>query len=269
MKQQSKQLNTGVIFNIKKYAIHDGPGIRTTVFLKGCPLRCSWCHNPESWKSGPEARSYKIRSERDEQKVCGQIMSIDEVMTEIKKDIIFYDESDGGVTFSGGEPLSQPEFLAELLAYCNKEEIHAAVDTSCYASKNVIEKIASLTNLFLCDIKHMDSAKHEKFTGVGNELILNNIKLLAKLKSKIIIRIPIVPGFNDTVSEMEAISEFIDSLGIVSEVGLLPYNSGGTAKAKRLTENYQMLKGTMPSSEKMNKLGNTISKYNLNLKIGG
>ena len=298
----------GLVFDIKKYAIHDGPGIRTTVFFKGCPLECKWCHNPESRSANVEHSFRKNRcigcgqcveicpekaiSIVDEKAVtdiskcnlCGRCvdacivcareiigreMTVDEVMDEVEKDIIFYDQSGGGVTFSGGEPLMQPEFLLILLNKCQKQGIHTAVDTSCYAESKTIEMISEKTNLFLCDIKHMDSETHERFTGVGNSLILDNIRLLSTAGNEIIIRIPIVPGFNDEKANIEATGRFIESLSSVIRVDILPFNRGGVEKSERLTNQNKYMQVEAPNGQQMKSIAKDLSKYGFEVKIGG
>ena len=298
----------GLVFDIKKYAIHDGPGIRTTVFFKGCPLECQWCHNPESRSAKAEHGFRKNRcigcgqcvetcpeqaiSIIDEKSVTdinkcnlcgrcvdiciacareiiGQEMTVNEVMDEVEKDIIFYDESGGGVTFSGGEPLMQPEFLLILLNKCQKQGIHTAVDTSCYAESKIVEMISEKTNLFLCDIKHMDSEIHERFTGVGNNLILDNIKLLSKAGKDIIIRIPIVPGFNDDKENIDATGKFTASLSSVIRVDILPFNRGGVEKSARLANQNKYIQVETPSEEQMNSIAKDLSKFGFEVKIGG
>lgn len=298
----------GLLFDIKKYAIHDGPGIRTTVFFKGCPLECQWCHNPESWKTYPEHGFRKNRciacnqcvencpeqaisiinnkpvTDMNKCKLCGRCvdtcitcareiigreMSVDEVMAEVEQDVIFYDESGGGVTFSGGEPLMQPEFLLALLNKCQNKWIHTAVDTSCYAEKKVIEAVGKKTSLFLCDIKHMDSEIHERFTGVGNNLILDNIRFLSEVGKEIIIRIPVIPGFNDDNVNIEATGKFAASLSGISRIDILPFNRGGKEKSARLMAQSEYLHTEIPDEEQMNSIAKNLSKYRFEVKIGG
>jgi pyruvate formate lyase activating enzyme len=298
----------GTIFDIKKYAIHDGPGIRTTVFFKGCPLTCSWCHNPESWRPDPEPgwrRSRCVHCGRckdicpsqaisisdngpvtniDRCTVCGECVpncvqdareiigrrwSVPELMDEIRKDVIFYDESGGGVTFSGGEPLMQPDFLIAVLEQCRLEVIHTALDTTCCCEPNILTKCAEGTDLFLCDIKHMDNSKHRAYTGVDNKLILDNILRLATMGKKIIIRIPIVPGFNDDIINVEKTAEFVAALNGSRRVDLLPYNRGGVEKTSRLAVSTRPMETDSPRQEVMETIRDTFTEYGLEVKIGG
>lgn len=299
---------TGLIFDIKRYAIHDGPGIRTTVFFKGCPLQCKWCHNPESWRFAPELALRLTRCLRcgqcvsvcvqnavsftedfpltkpDKCTCCGQCVelcqggareiigrqiTVAEVMEEVEKDIIFYDESGGGVTFSGGEPLLQPEFLLAGLNQCRKRQIHTAVDTSCHAQPDVLEKIGPKADLFLCDLKHMNNDMHLRYTGVENTLILENIRYLSQAGKQIIIRIPIVPGFNDDPDNVEACGQFAASLPGVTRIDILPYNCGGNEKAARLATGINLMEAEMPDDEHMASIADRFNNYGLEIKTGG
>jgi len=298
----------GIVFDIKKYAIHDGPGIRTTVFFKGCPLRCRWCHNPESWQGLPE-HSFRqgrcVRCGRCEtvcqgkaitfpdgypvtdvekcvlcgrcavecpagaREIIGQQMTVAEVMAEVVKDVIFYDQSGGGVTFSGGEPLMQGDFLLALLNRCRAEGIHTAVDTTCHAKGDLVRRVAEVADLFLCDIKHMDSPIHERYTGVPNDLILANLRMLAEAGKKIVVRIPIVPGFNNDMANIENTARFAQSLPTVKRIDILPYNRGGLEKSVRLTAGFDLMEGESPSDEQMAEIARTLRGYGFEVTTGG
>ncbi len=298
----------GLVFDVKKYAIHDGPGIRTTVFFKGCPLECQWCHNPESWRAYAEhgfrkgrcvgclqcveicpEQAISIIDNRPvtdmikcslcgrcadtciacAREIIGREMTVSDVMVEVEQDVIFYDQSGGGVTISGGEPLMQPEFLLAVLNQCRKQRIHTAVDTSCYAESKIVEMVSKKTNMFLCDIKHMDSEIHEHFTGVGNNLILDNIRRISEACKEIIIRIPVIPGFNDEKANIEATGKFTASLPSVIRVDILPFNRGGKEKSARLTAQNKHLQVETPDEERMNSIAKNLSKYGFEVKIGG
>ena len=201
--------------------------------------------------------------------IIGKEMTVGEIMAEIEQDVIFYDESEGGVTISGGEPLMQPEFLLAILNQCQKLRIHTAVDTSCYAESKILEMTGEKANLFLCDIKHMDSEIHERFTGAGNNLILDNIRLLSEAGKEIIIRIPVIPGFNDDKANIEATGKFTESLPGVIRVDILPFNRGGKEKSARLTAQNKHLQFETPNEEQMNSIAKNLGKYGFEVKIGG
>ncbi|MGB8951541.1 MAG: glycyl-radical enzyme activating protein [Candidatus Aminicenantales bacterium] len=264
----------GTIFDIKRYAVHDGPGIRTTVFFKGCPLHCVWCHNPEGQSGRMEilirnsrclkecqeciihcpqkaiARvGKKIAIDRNKCLCCGTCaencpaqaiervgrrISVQEAMTEIEKDQVFHKESGGGVTFSGGEPLLQPGFLSGILDQCQAKGLHTTVDTSGFAPLKVLEKIVDKVDLFLYDLKVMDERMHLKFTGVSNKKILENLKTLSREKSNIVIRIPVIQGVNDSQENIQKTAAFILSLKRPLSVMLLPYHNLGKEKYRRL-----------------------------------
>jgi len=229
---------TGIIFDLKKYAIHDGPGIRTTVFMKGCPLDCWWCHNPESRKLQPELlntnnHKYLKPLAADDPNITGKEVSVTDILAELEKDIIFFDESGGGVTFSGGEPLMQPEFLASMLKGCREREIHTIVDTSGYAQWESFEKILDKTDLFLFDLKMIDDKQHKKYTGVSNTLILENLTKLLGLNADVQIRIPLIPGFTESKENLLQTAEYLSGFNRKLKIGLLPYNPIGEEKYKR------------------------------------
>ena len=214
---------TGIVFDIKRGGTKDGPGIRTSVFLKGCPLRCAWCHNPES--QSPQIQKAVATGE-----VCGREMTVGEVMAEVRRDKVFYDSSGGGVTFTGGEPTMQFDFLAELCRAAKAEGIHIAVDTCGFAPRERFAALAPDVDLFLYDLKCMDSARHEKLTGVPNELILENLTTLDSSGAKTWIRCPVVPGLNDSDDDLLAIREFVAGLRHVEKVEVLPYHPIGLEK---------------------------------------
>jgi len=229
----------GTIFDVKKYAIHDGPGIRTTIFFKGCPLDCWWCHNPEGKKPEPETIIVKTDGGDSnspasaKKEIFGRVATVDSVMEEIKKDVIFYDQSGGGVTFSGGEPMMQVDFLCTLLRECKKNGIRTAVDTSGYAPFEEFEKIYDLVDCFLYDLKLIDDEAHQEYTGVSNKLILANMRDLSVKGGKTEPRIAMIPGITDTEENLEALAGFLATLGNIRQVCLLPYNKLGEDKFTR------------------------------------
>ncbi|MDM8523255.1 glycyl-radical enzyme activating protein [Desulfococcaceae bacterium HSG8] len=238
----------GIIFKIKKYAIHDGPGIRTTVFLKGCPLRCLWCHNPEGINPWPEIMK-KSREISVKEEMIGREISASDLVAEIEKDIIFYDESGGGVTFSGGEPLLQSDFLGTLLRECAEREIHTALDTTGYASPDILEKLSESIDLFLFDLKLMNPEKHRFYTGVSNQMIIDNLKRISMSGKEFRIRFPMIPGISDDDENIREMSEFLVSLGTVRRIDLLPYHTIAGGKYQRLDRENRMKHIPPPSDE--------------------
>ncbi len=263
----------GVIFDIKSFAIHDGPGIRTTVFFKGCPLRCDWCHNPESQSLKPVLAQFKnncigcyacvkscphgalavgpegIKIDRQSCQACGacacacpaealvlrgKTMTVSEVLAEVLKDKPFFDNSGGGITLSGGEPLFQPDFALALLQAAKELGLHTCLDTSGYAPWEVWERILPYTDLVLYDVKCMDMHRHRRHTGRSNSRILENLRALTSNGVAVKVRMPIVPGFNDTLADVEATARFLKSLPHPPSLELLPYHKLGESKYEAL-----------------------------------
>ncbi|MDD2284975.1 MAG: glycyl-radical enzyme activating protein [Paludibacter sp.] len=233
----------GIIFDIKHFAVHDGPGIRQTIFFKGCPLSCWWCHNPESQDPEPEnfIRIHKLDGkEFKKEETAGYKISVEELFTTIRGDQIFYEESGGGVTFSGGEPLMQYEFLIEILKLCKKDHIHTCVDTTGFASLKTIEKIAVLADCFLFDLKLINSKSHQKYTGVPVESILHNLRSLDKNHTNVILRFPVIPGITDTEKNILEIKSFIQTLKNIHRMDLLPYHNLSNGKYERFHKENKM-----------------------------
>lgn len=231
-------MTKGLIFDIRKFSVHDGPGIRTTVFFKGCPLSCWWCHNPESRSPQPESgiRSLPLDGKHYcYEEVTGREMTLPEVMTEILKDRIFFEESNGGVTLSGGEPLLQADFARELLKTLKDAGLHTAVDTCGHVPAGELEKVIPFTDLFLYDLKLLDDQEHFEYTGVSNKLILENLACLVQKRKNIAIRFPVIPGITDTRENTELLKIFLKSLQPgISQIHLLPYHNTAQAKYERL-----------------------------------
>ncbi len=263
----------GVIFDIKRFAVHDGPGIRATVFLKGCPLSCWWCHNPESWslKSQDIIREVKLNGKTFcEEVTVGQEIEAKEVITQLLKERMVMEESGGGVTFSGGEPLMQPGFLLELLKLSKEEGFHTAVDTSGYVEKTHMEQILPFTDLFLFDLKVMDSVTHKKYTGVSNGLILENLVFISTKGKKIYLRIPVVDEVNNTLEETNSIIQFLGTNKIqVQQVDLLPYHHIGKSKYERFGIKYRMRGKEQMQKADMKEIKQQFENAGYKVKIGG
>lgn len=265
---------TGIIFDIKRFALHDGPGIRTTVFLKGCPLRCWWCQNPESIREFSETLKIKSITSSynkycDEDVIFGADYTTSELLDELLKDRIFYEESKGGVTFSGGEPLIQHKFLREILIKSKDAGLHTAVDTSGYASFEIIESIYDYTDLFLYDVKIIDNELHKKFTDVSNELILENLNKLTHRGNKVHIRIPLIPGITDTEKNLSDIINFLNSIDNIRQIDLLPYNKISESKYKRF--NRPSLLGNLKtqSEEKLQEIKSLFQTIDTKVSLRG
>ena len=258
---------TGEIFNIQKFCVNDGPGIRTTVFFKGCPLSCVWCHNPESRSVKKQILCYPDKCvgcgrcahltvdtpdffcPNGAKEICGRTVSTDEVIAEVMKDKTFYENSGGGMTLSGGEPLFQPEFALELLQKAKKEGLHTAIETCGFAAKDTLRKIAAYTDLFLFDFKESVPALHQQFTGVDNRVILENLKLLDELGKDIVLRCPIIPGYNARPDHYAAIARVAEKFNHIIGVDIEPYHSLGEGKYRALGKDVPEI--TMPVKEEV------------------
>ena len=267
---------SAMIFDIERNSYVDGPGIRTTVFLKGCPLSCVWCHNPESQRFEPEILFYKDKctgcgrckcvtaADRDfvcfngAKEICGKTVTAGEVTVEVLKDKPFYENSGGGVTLSGGEPLAQYDFTLELLQKAKENGIHTAVETCGYAEKSKILEIAKYIDLFLFDCKETDPELHKKYTGVDNKVILENLKALSDAGSKIILRCPIIPGFNDRAEHFKGISEIADKFIGIEHIEVEPFHPLGESKYSALGRKYANIK--TPDTETVRRWKETIER---------
>lgn len=248
----------GYIFDIKKFALHDGPGIRTTVFFSGCLLNCLWCHNPESRlnlngdKKGPNR---KVESNY--------------IIDELLKDSPFYEESGGGVTFSGGEPFVQYDFLKDLLKKCAELSLHTAVDTTGFVKKEIFKDLIPFADLFLYDLKVMDPEKHKKFTGVSNKIIFDNLKVLSELGKEVIIRFPVIPGYNDDKKNLNETAEFLSGLSDIKRIDILPYHRYGMSKYKRLSLNSEIKNIKSPTDKNLLDIKDLFESYKMEVSFGG
>lgn len=264
----------GLIFSIKRYSIHDGPGIRVTFFMKGCPLSCLWCHNPEGISAYPITITLKNRVGNKEfncNEMVGKYYSVEDILDVLEKERIFLNQSKGGVTFSGGEPMLQFEFLQKVLKVCKTNGYRTAVDTSGYSSTQNFKTILPYTDLFLFDLKHMDEEKHIEFTGVSNRLIFDNYLMLLESGKDIIVRVPVIPGYNDDPDHLDRLKQFLSATKTASlkKISLLPYHKIGSSKYKRFNIPYFMKNVEPPEKEKMQKLKEFFSDTGVKVKIGG
>jgi pyruvate formate lyase activating enzyme len=300
------QREKGIIFNIQRFSVHDGPGIRTTVFMKGCPLNCQWCSNPESkdlfpnllvrdincrgcgacMEACPEGAIRMVEEGRREihwekcnqclacvkvcvynsLNVCGSYMRVQEVLDEVMKDEDFYRNSGGGMTISGGECLLQSEFVAQLLEAGKKEGLHTAIDTTGYARWEKMEEVLRFVDLVLFDIKHLDPREHKRTTGVSNKLILENLTKASKVPS-IWLRIPLIADFNDSMEHIEGVAKLGKRIG-AEKISLLPYHEGGKSKCKQMGRPYPSPETKAPSDEHIERLKELIQETGIKAAIG-
>jgi pyruvate formate lyase activating enzyme len=254
----------GILSEIQRFSVHDGPGIRSLIFLKGCPLRCKWCCNPENIDLKPE-----IMMVLGQKKLVGEEVSTEFVMDEVLKDWVYYRRSGGGVTLSGGEALMQPDFSLAILQACKKRGVHTAIETTGFADSRVIERILPYLDLVMYDIKHLSEEKHREFTEQSNKLILENVLKVAQSGVRLIIRVPVVPTFNDTEEEIEAIARFAAQIPAVRELHLLPYHRLGESKYKGLGRDYFFSKIEPLSPERMSRLLESAKLSGLQCQLGG
>lgn len=296
----------GLVFNIQRYSVHDGPGIRTTVFLKGCPLHCAWCHNPESISRQPQILLLESRcigclectdvcdhapkddaplpAQNEACEVCGKCVeacpaaarqlagrsvTVEELLGEILKDRVFYDESGGGVTFSGGEPLLQPEFLKAILEASKTQGVHTAVDTCGLVKLESLLEVVPATDVFLYDLKLMDDTKHRFYTGASNAVILENLQRLGAVAKNIWIRVPIMPSVNADDANLEATARFAAKIPAVTQVNLLPFHRMGVQKFRRPESEDRLADIEPPSARLMNRARDIFSAYGLTVHTGG
>ena len=233
----------GKIINITRFCTHDGPGIRTTVFLKGCPLKCRWCHNPESQNA--EEEQYKNGEK------IGQTVSAQEVFDEIKRDKTFYETSGGGVTISGGEPLFQPKFTAEILRLCRESGIHTAIETSGFSNADTFVSVLKHCDLVLFDIKETNEKNHFEYTGVSLKPILQSLKIANEMKIPFIIRLPIIPGINDRENHFLNVKKITEELPLCQDIEIMPYHKLGEYKYQQLGRAYFLGHITEPAKSQV------------------
>ena len=300
-------MTTPFIFNVQKFCVHDGPGIRTTIFFKGCPLSCAWCHNPESQDFAPEvlvnvekctscqqclpacpagairATGEGIVTDRASCRACGDCAdeclqgareiagrhaTIAELLTEIEKDRVFYEQSGGGVTLSGGEVLCQPEAARDLAQACKSRGIHVAIDTCGHAPYENLARLLDCADLFLYDLKHLDSLQHRKFTGQDNHLILDNLLRLSATGQSIHLRIPLIENFNADDAHIESVVRFVRQLNL-TRIDLLPYHNTGSSKYERLGRRYDPAGFAAPAPERLARIAAVLRQVHPNVTIGG
>lgn len=298
----------GLIFNIERFAVHDGPGIRTLIFFKGCPLRCLWCDNPESFCMSKEVAYYQnkcahcnqclkicpqnailqndTRSQTDRtacdncmlctkicptgaRKVIGEFMTIEDILRVVKRDSAFYKKSRGGVTLTGGEPLMQNVFVEQLLKRLRSDGIHSAIETTGYDKWSILKRVIDNVDLLLYDIKHMNPKKHKNYTGVSNTIILENIRKIDHTGIPLIIRVPIIPRYNDSISNIEAVTKLADTLKNCKEIHLLPYHRLGISKYTYLELKYPLKNLPIPNEKKILEIKKQFEDKGLTVRVDG
>jgi pyruvate formate lyase activating enzyme len=297
----------GRVFNIQRCSVHDGPGIRTTVFLKGCPLSCSWCHNPEgideapvlmisadrclncgacsevcpveNGGAAPAGESWDREAcilcgscvdacPADARELAGRDFKVEDLVDALERDRVFFETSGGGVTFSGGEPLAQGDFLIDCLRECRRRGLHTAVDTCGLAPRETLLEVAQGTDLLLYDLKHMDPVRHRLQTGADNLLILDNLRALSELGVEVWVRVPLIPGFNDDAANIEATGSFLEGLARRHRVFVLPYHGIANGKRSRLEEIPAELQRQPPGPSELSEVSEALAKHNLDVTIG-
>jgi len=296
----------GIVFDIQRFSIHDGPGIRTIVFLKGCPLSCRWCSNPESQSLKPVIMYQKMNCihcgrciaackkgaisinnkgfiNRDICTACGECvnvcpasaltikgrkMTVEQVVKELKKDAIYYRKSGGGITLSGGEPLVQSDFSQEIFKACKAQGWHTAIETTGYATPETIEKVFPYIDLALMDIKNINSDIHKEYTGISNEIILENVKQVSKI-TKMVVRVPVIPNFNSSEQSILETCKFVKTLNNVDTVHLLPYHTYGENKYDLLGRDYLMKESKSVNSDEIENLKKIVESQGIKCIIGG
>lgn len=297
-------MTTGRIFDLKRFSVHDGPGIRTTVFMQGCPLSCLWCHNPESRPTDPVPA---FRADRclacglcgtvcpadqkpapdqpwpelcarcghcvtvcpaDARELAGREVTVPDLLAQLERDRLHYEESGGGVTFSGGEPLQQPAFLLAMLAACRAADLHTTVDTTCHADQGLVREVAELAQLWLVDLKHPDPAVHAVLTGVDNHRILQNLEYLARSGHQVWLRVPVVPGHTDQPEALLETGRLARDLGL-DRLHLLPYHATAEAKRQRFGLEEGLSSLQPPAGDHLDQLAQGLRALGLDVHIGG
>lgn len=297
---------TAFIFNIMRFATHDGPGIRTAVFFKGCPLSCWWCHNPESQSFLPDLLYFEERCRHcldcaaacpqgaihevngvvctsdactlcgtctevcmaEARQIAGKRYTVDELLAEVERDLIFFEESGGGVTLTGGEPLSQPAFASAFLRACRERGIPTAIETCGFAQPAAFLKAALLADLVLFDLKLVDAEKHRLHTGVPNDLILHNLETLVARRRPVTVRIPVVPGVNDSPEDISGFTAYLGNLR-PARVELLPYHRIGADKYRRLGRPYKLTDTPQPAAAHLAHFRDVLTRAGLDVSVGG